>query len=286
MLYYIVRTPFYPGATKKPIVIPFTLTSEGHILVKATINGVEGDFIFDTGAGINMVTQKFADKLGSLQKTDGFYVGHRATGEAISTDLWVIKDLQMGAFACTGQKTAVAKVDFPLDGLISLMPFINSPITIDYSNKRLTIESNSSLQQLLPQSKIIPLQISYERETVVEIFTYVRLNNQITAQISLDCGAGFNVFRFNSRYMAPLGIDSLKAVKKYIKSPFDTTKGNTYYTTDLAELRTISNGTTANNIKATFIEGLIVEGITGMNWLGDQITIDIAHKRMLVRSKH
>ena len=60
--------------------IPFTLTDGGHTLVKAKINGIEGMFIFDTGAGLNMVTKKFADKVGTLQKTDEFYVGHRATG--------------------------------------------------------------------------------------------------------------------------------------------------------------------------------------------------------------
>ncbi len=98
---------------KTPVVIPFTLTKEGHVFVKATINGVEGNFIFDTGAGLNLLTKKFADKIASLKKTEGFYVGHRATGEAIESDLWIINNLAMGAFTAANQKAAVIDVDLP-----------------------------------------------------------------------------------------------------------------------------------------------------------------------------
>lgn len=98
--------------------IPFTLTDGGHTLVKAKVNGVEGTFIFDTGAGLNMVTKKFADKVATLQKTDEFYTGHRATGEAIETDLYLTKTIEMGDFTVSGQMTSVIDIDFPIDGLI------------------------------------------------------------------------------------------------------------------------------------------------------------------------
>ncbi len=163
------------------------------------------------------------------------------------------------------------------------MPFKASPITIDYTNKQLIIETASSVQKLVSTSKTIPIQISDDREITLEISTYIKLNDQVTAQISLDCGAGFNVFRFNSRYMKPLGVDTAAAVKKYLKSPFDSTKINTSYTTSIAEIRTVNEVSAVQNIKATFIDGLIYEGITSINWLGDKITIDIPQKRLLVK---
>ncbi len=71
-----------------PIHLPFELTEDGHTMIKATINGMEGNFIFDTGAGLNMLTKTFADSVRNLEKTDGFYTGHRATGEEVQLDIW------------------------------------------------------------------------------------------------------------------------------------------------------------------------------------------------------
>ena len=78
--------------------IPFTQTPNGHIIIPATINGVEGKFIFDTGAGINLLTKKFADNITDLEKTKHFYTGHRATGEEIKSDLWNSKKLKNWRF--------------------------------------------------------------------------------------------------------------------------------------------------------------------------------------------
>ncbi|WP_276482939.1 retropepsin-like aspartic protease [Paraflavitalea pollutisoli] len=270
---------------KTPIVIPFTKTGQGHILVKAHVNGVEGTFIFDTGAGLNLLTKKFADKVASLQKTDGFFVGHRATGEAIETDIWIIKDLQLGNFQAANQKTAVLDMEFPIDGLISLMPFKHGALTIDYAQSHLIVESPAALQTMAVASYSLPLQVVDDRDISLEIATYVQLNNKVTAQISLDCGAGWNVFRFSARYMKQLGIDTTQTTNVYARSPFDTTKGNHYYSTTLQELRTTTPGAGVKNIKTTFIDGLIWEGITSINWLGDRITIDIPRKRLLLPRK-
>lgn len=44
-----------------------------------------------------------------------------------------------------------------------------------------------------------------------------------------------------------------------------------------------SNGkVSVEDFKATFIDGLIYEGIKSINWLGDKITIDVPNKRLIV----
>jgi len=262
--------------------IPFTLTDGGHTLVKAKINGIEGMFIFDTGAGLNMVTKKFADKVGTLQKTDEFYVGHRATGEAIDTDLYLTKTIEMGDFKIDGQMTSVIDIEFPIDGLISLMPFKDRVITIDYTNKVLVIETKKSSEQLAKTGKTIPIQIDDEKGKTLGINTYITLGNKLNLQVVLDSGAGFNVFRFSSRYMDDLGIDPAKTEKTSRKSEF-TGSENNYYSTTLSNMT--AKGNTAikkENFKATFIDGLIYQGIMCINWLGNKITIDMPGERIIV----
>lgn len=264
-----------------PVKIPFTVTGAGHIMIKATVNGTEGNFIFDTGAGLNLVTKKFADKA-NLNKTQSFYTGHRATGEALEVDLYNIKTLQLCTFTDTNQQTAVLDIEFPLDGLISLMPFKNKAITIDYTTKNLIIETEASLKKLVRKNNILPIQVSEDGERTLSIATRVKLDSKLTLQVGLDSGAGANIFRFNSRYIETLGFDKSKLETKYVKSDFKPESGNNFYRTSLKELATVNNTASVKEIPVTFIEGLIYEGIVCTNWLGEKITIDIKGKRILV----
>jgi hypothetical protein len=270
--------------TTEQIQIPFTQTSNGHIIIPATINGIEGNFIFDTGAGINLLTKKFADKVTDLEKTDHFYTGHRATGEEIQSDLWNSKSLVIGDFQADNEIFAVYDIDFPLDGLISLTPFKDKPITIDFENKILSIETEKSLNKLIAEKDFeMPIQITNDREIKIGIATKIQINDRLTLNVGLDSGAGFGVFRFSSRFMKKLGIDKTKVESEFKPSMFKPENGNQFYYTTLSKMTDINNNVSVKNFKATFIEGLIHEGIMGINWIGKKITIDIPNKRLIVQ---
>lgn len=276
---------FGQDKNSKTTTIPFELLGGGHILITAKVNNVEGKFIFDTGAGLNLLTKKFADKITNLKKTDGFYTGHRATGEAIDCDLWDSELLEIGSFNSKKQKFTTIDMDFPVDGLISLLPFKNAPFTIDYKNKVLVLETEKSLKALAKTGIYLPIQISDDAEKTLGISTYITLNDKLTLQMNLDSGAGFNVFRFSSRYMEKLGVDSTKVDKIYRASDFKPTEGNNYYFTNLDKINpTSSDKIKVVDFKATFIEGLIYEAIGSMNWLGDKITIDIQKKNLIINN--
>ena len=266
------------------IEIPFTITSDGHIIIPAKVNGIEGNFIFDTGAGMNLLTKDFADKIKDLEKTHHFHTGHRATGEEIQSDLWNSKTLEIGSFKIEKEIFAVYDFKFPLDGLISLTPFTDKPITIDFESKILSIESDKSLVELIAEGDFeMPLQISNDRGIDIGITTKILLNNKLPLNVKLDSGAGFDVYRFSSRYMEKLGIDSTKIESEYRPSYFKPKEGNNYYFTNLSELSDANNNGFINDFKATFIDGLIYEGIMGIDWIGKVITIDIPEKRLIVR---
>lgn len=276
---------FGQNKASKTITIPFDLLGSGHILIKAKVNNIEGNFIFDTGAGLNLMTKKFADKITNLKKTDNFYTGHRATGEALVCDLWDTETLEIGSFNSKGQKFTTIDMDFPVDGLISLLPFKETPITIDYKHKVLVLETEKSLKELAKTGTQFPIQISDDGEKTLGISTYIKVNDKLTLQMNLDSGAGFNVFRFSSRYMEKLGIDPAKVEKKYSPSDFKPTEGNNYYFTNLKKISIASaDKIKATDFKATFIEGLIYEAIGSINWLGDKITVDIQKKNMIINN--
>lgn len=265
--------------------IPFTLTPNGHIMIEAKINGVSGNFIFDTGAGINLLTKKFANKVESLEKTHHFYTGFRATGEQLQVDLWNSKELQLEDFTIKDEIFAVYDIDFPLDGLISLTPFTKQPITIDYTKKVLYVESKESYNNLKKEKDYeIPLQVSNDKDLKISIATKVIINDKLELNVGLDSGAGSRVYRLNSRYMKNLGVDSTKVKSVYKPSYFKPKTGNTYYFTKLSSLSDKKSNTTVKDFNATFIDGLIYEGIMSIDWLGDVITIDILNKKIIVNN--
>ena len=268
----------------KIIEIPFTQTANGHIIIPAKINGIEGSFIFDTGAGINLLTKKFADKVTDLEKTHHFYTGHRATGEELQSDLWNSKYLEIGDFKASKEKFAVYDIDFPLDGLISLTSFKDKAITIDFENKILSVETKDSLTKLIAEMDFeLPIQINNDRDIRIEIATTIKLNNTLTLNVNLDSGAGFNVFRFSSRFMEHLGVDKQNIKSEFKPSMFKPEVGNQYYYTTLSKMTDINNNVSVNDFQVTFIDGLIYEGIMGINWMGKKITMDIPNKRLIVK---
>lgn len=267
----------------EPIRLPFVLTDGGHTMIKANINGVEGNFIFDTGAGMNMLTKNFADSVSDLEKTDGFHTGHRATGEEIQTDIWKADHFAIDQYKLKDELFSVYDIDFPFDGLISLTVFKDVPVTIDYKNEELVVESEASMEKKIKQAEtILPIQISVDQEKTVGISTYIHLDNKLKLQVKLDSGAGFDVYRFNARYMEPLGIDSSQVEHEFQTSIFKPEEGNDYYYAKIPMMSTSNGKIDVQDFKATFIDDLIYEGIMGINWLGDKITIDVPNKRLII----
>lgn len=265
-------------AQKLPVTLPFTLTNSGHIIIKATIDGEEGDFVFDTGAGLNAVFGKYAKKLNG-KPTHHFFVGHRATGEEIVAELQVCKELSIGGLTFKDQNYSSFNLELPgIDGLISLQPFQNLPVTIDYTNKTLTFGALKAADK----KNYIDIQIADNAGKSLDIFTNVKLNDHLTAQVMLDAGSGKNVFYFSDRLMAPLAIDTTGLEKHTKRSDFDTLKTNRLFIASLNSLKT-ENGTSIKETpRVVFVQGLIYEGLTSIEWLGKKIAISIADKKIYI----
>jgi len=265
--------------------IPFEVTPQGHLLVKAKINGVEGSFIFDTGAGLTLVTKTFSDKMGKLHKQDGSYTGFRATGEKLTAELYDAQTVTLGNFVEQNPVVTIFDVNLgPIDGLISLMSFKKQPLTIDYPNKKLVFETAKSMSVLRKSGHQIPLQLEESRDKALTIFAYFKVNDKLNLQFSMDSGAGSNSYRINSKYITALGIDTVGAHKIVIPSEFDPKVKTIIYQTNVKSIvAKASPSIECGDVKASFIDGLIYDGIMSINWIGKQITFDLEKKQMIVQ---
>lgn len=258
--------------------IPFTLTGSGHILIKAKVDGIEGNFIFDTGAGLNLLFDKFAKKL-KPRESYHFFTGHRATGEPIDIPIFHSDNLKIGDVEFKNQIYSTFDLDISgIDGLISLQSFQQTPVTIDYDKKEITIGQLAAADK----KKYIDIAISDYAGNSIDIFTNVKVNDKITLQVSLDAGAGQKSFWLSDRFMKTLELDksAFKVIEK--KSEFDSTKVNRIYTGSISRIATENNLAGVENPPVFFVEGLIYEGKTSIEWLGRKIAISLPDKRIYI----
>jgi predicted aspartyl protease len=264
--------------------IPFEVTPQGHIMVKAKINGVEGNFIFDTGAGLTLITKTFSDKVGKLHKQDGSYTAFRATGEKLTADLYDAQTVALGDFVEHNPVLTIFDVNLgPIDGLISFMSFKDQPFTIDYTNKKIILETDKSMPAIRKAGHEIPLQLEESRDKALTVAAYFVVNNKLTLQFLIDSGAGSNIYRINSSYISTLGIDTASATKIAIPSEFNAKLKTIIYQANVKSITAkASTAVQCQDVKASFIDGLIYDGIVSLNWIGKQVTFDLKKREMIV----
>lgn len=254
--------------------IPFETNESGHIIIQAKINNVEGKFIFDTGAGLNAVFTTFSHKI-VTKRTNNFFVGHRATGEELNVDLYNAASIEINNKKFYDQQFTIVDLEFgDIDGIISLQPFRNTTITIDYINKKILFNKPTK------NEKSIDIQIADYAGKSIDIFTNIQLNDTLNIQTLLDSGAGKNSFWFSSKFMEPLALN--KKDFKTVPVTSDFKKQNNFYIGKLLKLNTINNLCKLEGIDIAFVDGLIYEGKTGIDWLGNVLTINIAKKKIYI----
>lgn len=267
--------------------IPLEVLPSGHLLLKAKVNGVEGNFILDTGAGLNLVTRDFAQRVGGLQKQDGRFTGFRAIGDRLDLDLYSAKSIQLGSFAANSTTLSVYEGRLGgLDGLIALTALQQQPFTIDLPGKQLILETPASLTQRRKTGQAVPVQLSAMHGQALDVFAYFRVNDKLTLQFLLDSGAGAGSYRLNSAFAPQLGIDTAAlapAARSVRASEFNPANRNVIYRAPLTALAPqAAPAVRLRNAPVQLVNGLIYDGIVALDWLGPQLTFDLPHQVLIL----
>lgn len=255
---------------------PINLLPSGHILAKATIEGKEGNFIFDTGGGINLFFDSFAKDL-KQKSTYNFLTAYRATGEKMVIPIYKNDQVTFAGkkFNNIPYSTFDMKLD-GIDGLISLPMFSETDFIIDYDKKEITLTDLSKDKK----AKAFDIQITTNADRSLDISTYILLNNQYKIQVLLDSGAGNDSFWLSDRFIKILNLDKENMDSFEKKSEFDEKIMTKFYR---GSVSSISNQfVTLKDPKVMFVDGLIYEGKTSTNWLGKKIGISLKNKKMYI----
>lgn len=163
--------------------------------VHATVRGHEGNFMFDTGGGISYISPAFAQTIGC--KPWGQITGFTLTGQRL--DMPRCDDL---SFNIEGHRFGapisgvfdIMKFMPPnvprIDGSIGLDVFAGRAITLSLAQRKLTVESQSSMQMRIKRGKEVPIRLVREAGGVA-LTVYVAVpTSEGMAWMEIDCGNG------------------------------------------------------------------------------------------------
>ncbi|NIF06247.1 hypothetical protein F3J23_12440 [Chryseobacterium sp. Tr-659] len=254
---------------------PMSVLPSGHLVVGAEIDGKKGNFIFDTGGGINLFLGNFSKKL-DRKETYNYLTAFRATGEKMTIPLFKSKEIIFNGkkFKDTWYSTHDMEIK-GIDGLISLPMLYDTEFIIDYTTNQLTFP-----KEKLSSKKVMDIQLSTHADQSLDITTYVLLNNKYTINVLLDSGSGKDSFWLSERLMTTLDIkkESLQAIEK--KSEFNPELITKFYKSDIGSISTPF--ATVEKPNVFFVEGLIYEGKTSINWLGKKLGFNLKEKKIYI----
>ncbi|MDQ2701344.1 MAG: retroviral-like aspartic protease family protein [Pseudomonadota bacterium] len=146
----LASSPAVPTATDPaPIAVaPLAPWIQRLHTIEVEIEGQKARMLFDSGAGVTLVTSAFAKKIGC--EPYGQLTGFTMTGEKGTPRKCGSHTLQVGAHAATIELLVGGDEGTPpgapvIDGILGLNAFEGHAITIDFGDRQLIVESPASL---------------------------------------------------------------------------------------------------------------------------------------------
>lgn len=137
-LFLVIPTLLSIGTTRPIAEIPFTRKGN-HIFVTATVNGLTGTYVIDTGIGPFLVTRRPPWGLEPTDiKVDGFFL----LGKYSKPDVYRTDSIKLGNVAINGDFLVVHRADLhdpDIDGIVGLPAFRGYFVEIAYSQNKIRI---------------------------------------------------------------------------------------------------------------------------------------------------
>jgi len=168
------------------------------LTVRASVNGHDHTFAFDSGEGVSMISPQLAEEIGC--KPWGQVTGFRMTGERI--DAPHCDDIM---FDVAGQHFAAPSVIVfdlmkffkpgqpRLDGSLGFDLFAGRAITFEFSGKSIVVESPASLAARIANGTEVPIRIVRDAEGLALTVDVGVPTSQGMAWMELDSGGGNSI---------------------------------------------------------------------------------------------
>jgi Aspartyl protease len=276
-----MRTLLLAAWLAQPVVIPFTTTPDGFVLIPATVAGnIPVHLILDTGAGFDVLAQSLVDRL-QLKSTSQF-TGFVMSGDRIDAPLYSMSTIAVGPMV--RQNVAVGGLalldQVHQDGILSMSAFRTQPITIDFVKHVIVLETPASLAVRRKAGTVAPLQFDDYRGIELDLFARFMLGSD-TAQCNIDTGSPASTISL--RYLETLAVDTADTAVHKHRTANVAGAQLTRYGTNIARLSlAASQPVTVEHPRVSFAN-IIYDCVVGVDfWAGKAVTFDIPGRQLIV----
>jgi hypothetical protein len=180
-----------------------------HVLtIPVSVCGVDARFIFDTGIGLNLISEDLAAKVGC--RADGStFTGRRMSGQTLVVPLGSLGSFQIGANLARDVPAGIFDMHAmaglrDVEGFVSLSFFRTVPVTIDYAAGLLVIEDEASLAQRAAAGTSVPVRVGYDGCST-DVMLDIDLPGGKTISVEMDTGS--DVLILSEDFAGDAGID-------------------------------------------------------------------------------
>lgn len=274
---------------QKPFKIPFEfIEGDTAIVVPAKLNNERSvNLIFDTGAGVDIISSNIAKEL--LIEPLKTVAGKRLNNEQVKLSIGLLDSLKFGELHL--KNSFIASMDYfnelseelNIHGLLSLKSFEKTPVTVDYKNKKIIIETFESLEKIKKTGAIIPIHTERQTPETLTAQLDFLVKNKWIQKAMIDTGSAPT--KLPMKYFDLLKLSKNDPDLK-VKS-FKTIGGTKEYAYFLPQGGSISIKGHPNlrntNKPVRFQENLRMGAIGGNFFMGKKVTFVLEEKIIVIR---
>ena len=263
--------------------MPFTYLA--HVLtIPVRVCDIETKFIFDTGIGINLISEELAAQVGCGPDGSTF-TGRRMSGQAVTTPLGSLASLEVGASQMRNVPVGIFDLHAmaglgDVEGFISLSYFRTRPVTVDYAAGLLVLEDEASLARRAAAGTAVCVHIGRDGCST-DVMLGINLPNGRPISVEVDTGS--DTLILNEWLAGDTGIDLQDPGVRRVTASDETGHGFVRY---FSELRGDIKVGGAPLIRVAdprvMFQKIIYDGLVGDAFLRNfTTTYDLASSRMI-----
>jgi len=263
--------------------VPFEYLA--HVLViPVTVGGVETKCVFDTGIGLSLISEDLAARVG-VHRDGSTFTGQRMSGQAVTVPVGSLDSLQIGASRMWNVPVGIFDMHAmaglgEVEGFVSLSCFRTTPVTIDYSARRLIVEDEASLAARVAAGTSVAVHIREENGST-DLALSLDLPSGKAITVEIDTGS--DTLILNRPLADDVGIDLDSPAVRTVEASDETGHQYVRYFTELSG---DINVTGAPAIKMAnppvMFQRIIHDGLVGDAFLRNFTgTYDLANSRVI-----
>ena len=217
--------------------VPFQYLA--HLLtVPVRVGDTETKFVFDTGIGVNLVSDSLARAVG-WTPSGAVFTGRRMSGQEVTAPMGSLDSVRLGESRSSDVPAAIfdmgamAGLD-GIGGFLSLQYFRSTPVTVDYPAQALVLEDEQSLARRAESGFPVSVQVKDDGPST-DVYLAARLpgGRVITAEVD----AGSDQLILNQALAATAGADLARPDVRKVEGQDETGHAFARYFTALRRPR-------------------------------------------------